>query len=614
MISFRTTLIIVLCTTYLVAYTQADTIQIEPPSWWIGMKNPNLQLMIRAKDISNLPVKITKQGVTLKKITKADHPDFVFVDLAISSTTVPGNMMIQIGNQKINYALQARNPGSANRPGYNNADVIYLITPDRFANGDPNNDNVPNEVERVNRANKDGRHGGDIRGITDHLDYIHDMGFTAIWPTPLLENNLPTYSYHGYAISDFYKVDPRFGSNESYRNMSAAAKSKGLKIIMDVVLNHCGSGHWWMKAMPFKDWINYEGRYVNTNHRRESNMDPHAASYDKELMTQGWFVPSMPDLNQRNPFMATYLIQNTIWWIEYADLAGLRIDTYPYVDKTFSALWSKAVMNEYPNLNMVGEEWSYNPMITSYWQRGMKNKDGYASSLRSVMDFPLQDAVMRSLNDDGHDLLNGGWAHVYTTIAMDFGYADAGNLVIFPDNHDMIRFYTQIHEDFDLWKQGMTYLCTTRGIPEIYYGTEILTNTPSGKKDDGEIRSDMPGGWIGDSKNAFTKQGLTTKEIEAQSFLKQLLHLRNRTPALQSGRLIHFAPEQGVYVYFRLEGNEKYMILLSKKDSPVALNVNRYREVLGVKPIYRNALTHEIDPEDQALLIGKNGHKIYKIE
>lgn len=603
-----------MCTTYLISYTQRDTIQIEPPSWWTGMKNPNLQLMIRAKDISNRPVKISRQGITLKKITKGDNPDFVFVDLAISPASAPGNMVIQLGNQKVNYVLNARTPRSAARQGYTNADAIYLITPDRFANGDPNNDNVPDESEKVNRTNKNGRHGGDIQGIVDHLDYIRDLGFTAIWPTPLLENNLPTFSYHGYAISDFYKVDPRFGSNESYRSMSESAKSRGLKLIMDIVLNHCGSGHWWMKDMPFKDWITYEGRYVNTNHRRESNMDPHASAYDKELMTQGWFVPSMPDLNQRNPFMATYLIQNTIWWIEYADLAGLRIDTYPYVDKTFSAQWSKAVMNEYPNLNMVGEEWSYNPMITSYWQRGMKNKDGYTSSLRSVMDFPLQDAMVRSLHDDGHDYMNGGWSKVYSIMAMDFIYADPGNLVIFPDNHDMIRFYTQIHEDFDLWKQGMVFTCTTRGIPEMFYGTEILTNTPSGKKDDGEIRSDMPGGWIGDTKNAFTKQGLTPKEIEAQSFLKQLLNLRKRTPALQSGRLIHFAPEGGVYVYFRIDANEKYMIMLSKRDGPVTLNANQFKEILGTSPVYRNALTHEIEPADQAMNIAKNGYKLFKIE
>jgi hypothetical protein len=303
-----------------------------------------------------------------------------------------------------------------------------------------------------------------------------------------------------------------------------------------------------MKDTPFKDWINYEGRYVNTNHRRESNMDPHASVYDKELMTQGWFVPSMPDLNQRNVFMATYLIQNTIWWIEYAFLAGLRIDTYPYVDKDFSAQWSKAILNEYPNLNLVGEEWSYNPLITSYWQKGMKNRDGYVSSLRSVMDFPLQNAIVRSLSTNDFDF-EKGWHHVYAVQANDFIYSDPDNLVIFADNHDMIRFFTQIHENFDYWKQAMVYVTTTRGIPEIYYGTEVLTITSSGRKDDGEIRADMPGGWAGDKKNAFTKEGLTAKELEAQSLLKQLLTLR-KTHLLYNVVVSFILPQRKGYSFF----------------------------------------------------------------
>ena len=320
----------------------------------------------------------------------------------------------------------------------------------------------------------------------------------------------------------------------------------------------------------------------------------------------------MPDLNQRNGYMANYLIQNTIWWIEYASLAGLRIDTYPYVDKDFSAQWSKTILNEYPNLNLVGEEWSYNPIVTSYWQKGMKNKDGYVSSLKSVMDFPLQNAMVRSLSNNDYEF-EKGWHHVYAVLANDFIYPDPDNLVIFADNHDMIRFFTQIHENFDWWKQAMVYLTTTRGIPEIYYGTEVLTVTSSGRKDDGEIRADMPGGWAGDKKNAFTKEGLNAKELEAQSFLKQLLILRKNTPALQRGRLLHFAPEEGVFVFFRILGDEKYMVVLNKNKSAVKLNMNKYKEIISPTVQYTNAMTHETESSEQAMQMPAMGYKILRL-
>ncbi|MEO5581614.1 MAG: glycoside hydrolase family 13 protein [Saprospiraceae bacterium] len=601
------------CLYFGVRCSPLDSVRIEPPHWWVGMKSNKLQLLIHGDSISKQSIKIIKTGVTVKKISKAESPNYVFIDLDISPLTKPGDIAIQFGSKKINYSLLPREKNSAQRKGYDNSDVIYLITPDRFANGDSTNDNQPSMIEHSNRLHKDGRHGGDIKGMVDHLDYIQDMGFTALWPTPVLENNLPTFTYHGYAISDFYKVDPRFGTNESYRELANQAKDKGIKLIIDIVVNHCGSGHWWMKDLPFKDWINNEGKFISTNHRRETNMDPHAASYDKQLMTQGWFVPSMPDLNSRNPYMASYLIQNTIWWIEYASLSGLRIDTYPYVDKEFSAKWSKAVLEEYPNLNLVGEEWSYNPMITSYWQKGMKNKDGYISSLRSVMDFPLQNAIVHSLSDKDSGF-EKGWFNTYSVLANDFIYADPDNLVVFADNHDMIRFYTQIHENFDWWKQGMVYLTTTRGIPEIYYGTEILTVTASGRKDDGEIRADMPGGWTGDKKNAFTKEGLNAKELEAQSLLRQLLNLRKSAPALQSGRLIQFAPDHGVYTYFRLSTMEKYMIILSKNSTSVKLDPSKFKEIIGSSTEFSDALTHEVMEQDQAFTITPNGYRILKIK
>jgi glycosidase len=518
-------------------------------------------------------------------------------------------MIIQIGDQSIKYTLQAREPGSSARKGFDNSDIIYLITPDRFANGDSTNDNLPEMLEQADRKKRGGRHGGDIKGMLDHLDYIKDMGFTTIWSMPLLENNLATYTYHGYAISDFYKTDPRFGNNELFRTLSLQAKANGLKTIMDVVLNHCSSGHWWMKNKPFNDWINYSGKYTNTNHRREVNQDIHASQYDKEKMQAGWFVETMPDMNTRNTFMATYLIQNTIWWIEYAHLAGLRIDTYPYVDKTFSSTWSKAVLNEYPNLNMVGEEWSYNPLIVSYWQKGGKNKDGYISSLKSLFDFPVQGALINGLNEK--EGFNEGMIKLYQTLASDFVYPDANNLVIFADNHDMSRYFTQIHENMDRWKQGMVILMTMRGIPQLYYGTEVLLTNPL-SDDHGEIRADMPGGWLGDIKNVFTKSGLNDKEKEALDFTKQLCNLRISAPALQKGKLVHFAVEKGVYVYFRILNEEKYMIVINKNNKEVILDPVTYREVLNTTVSFVNVLGGKTERMDEAMKLKGDGYKVLK--
>lgn len=602
-LSMRLTIFFIFCNLYVLA----QSLRIEPPTWWIGMKNSKLQLLVQGENVSAKNVFISKPGVKLIKTTKGDSPNYLFIDLDISSSASPGNIKIAIGDQIIQYPLEARIKGSASRTGFNNADIIYLITPDRFANGDPGNDSITGMKEGPNRSFRGGRHGGDIKGIDDRLDYIKDMGFTTLWCMPLLENNLATYTYHGYAISDYYKIDPRYGNNESFKALCIKAKNMGIKSIMDVVLNHCGSGHWWMNDMPFKDWINYGGNYVNTNHRREANQDIHASSYDRELMQAGWFVPTMPDLNSRNPYMATYLIQNTIWWIEYAQLAGLRIDTYPYVDKTFSSTWSRAILNEYPNLNMVGEEWSYNPVITSYWQKGQKNKDGYTSSLNSVFDFPLQTAIVQALNEK--EAFNDGLIKIYQTLANDYVYANSDNLMTMTDNHDMSRIYTQLKENFNHWKQAMVLLLTTRGIPQIYYGTEILMTNP--KSDDhGEIRADMPGGWLGDGKNAFTGTNLSSRELEAQSFLKKLCNLRIQSPALQKGKLIHFAADRGVYVYFRVLGAERYIIIINKNEKSVQVDRSKYIEILPANVLsFKNAITGDTETD---LMVEGEGFKVLK--
>jgi len=589
----------------------AQNIRVEPPSWWVGMKNQNLQLMVYGDSIASKIPTLKYPGVSLRKISRSENPNYLFLDLYIDRAAQAGRFKINLERDiSIEYALEKRIQGSSMRTGFNSSDAIYLITPDRFANGDASNDASSFAIEKPNHKDINGRHGGDIKGISDHLDYIQDLGFTAIWNTPLLENNMNSTSYHGYAITDFYKIDPRFGDNETFRQLSRDAKLRGIKTIWDVVLNHCGSNHWWMQDLPFKDWINFEGKYINTSHRRETNQDPHASKYDTELMTAGWFVPTMPDLNPRNTFLANYLIQNTIWWIEYAELGGLRIDTYPYVDKMFSAIWSKAVMTEYPNFNMVGEEWTMNPLTISYWQRGKKNADEYVSHLPAVMDFPLNQALVQALNED--DAAWGqGWTKLYQSLANDFVYPNPYDLVIFPDNHDMNRFYTQIKENLDLWKLGIVFTATTRGIPEFFYGTEVLL-TNSNSDADGERRTDFPGGWPGDQKNAFTGKGLTTKEAEAQVFLNRILNLRKAIPAFQKGRLIQFVPDKGVYVYFRILDTERYMIILNKNQNAVDLDPIRYQEMIQDITQFKEVFLDTTLDRIQALHIEPKNFRILK--
>jgi neopullulanase len=451
--------------------------RVEPMFWWAGMKSPDLQLMIYGEKISTADVSLKYSGVELVSVTKVQSPNYLFIDLKLDKNVQPGKFDIQfkVGNKVVAtypYELKVRENGSANRAGFNSSDVIYLITPDRFVNGDPNNDWVEGMREKPNRNNKDGRHGGDIRGIINSLDYLQKMGFTAVWLNPVLENNMTDFSYHGYSTTDFYKVDPRYGNNEEYRELNDELDKRGMKLIMDMIFNHCGSQHWWMDDVPMSDWINNYPDYKITTHRRTVNQDPHASEADRKAMVDGWFVPTMPDLNQRNPFMEKYLIQNSIWWIEYVGLEGIRQDTWPYPDKDMMATWTKEVLAEYPNFNIVGEEWALNPAIVSYWQKGKINSDGYECFLPGLMDFPLQNAVSEGLRKQ--ESWAGGLLQIYESLANDFLYPDSYSLVIFPDNHDMSRFFVQVGEDAALLKMGLAFFLTTRGIPQIYYGTEVL--------------------------------------------------------------------------------------------------------------------------------------------
>lgn len=581
----KNTIAFFLCSFFWVTVSSQTIDRIEPPLWWSGMVNPKLQLLVHGDKISNLDVELeNNKDVELLQIIKLQNPNYLAIDLHLGEHIKPHTFKINFKKNSAvihtyTYELQKRNEGSAERQGFNQSDAIVLITPDRFANGDPTNDAVAGMKEQPNRGFKGGRHGGDLKGMWDNLGYLKDMGYTALWLNPILENNMPEYSYHGYATTDYYQVDPRYGTNEQYQEFCNAAKEQGMGMIMDIIVNHIGTGHWWMDDLPSSDWLNFQDDYLKgvfrgTNHAKPTIQDPYVADIDLQEFVDGWFVGSMPDLNQRNPVLATYLIQNTIWWIEYANLAGIRMDTYPYPDKDFMTDWTCQIMAEYPNFNIVGEEWNGNQAIVAFWQQGKENPNGYTSCLPSLMDFPLQENVAQDLAN------NLGWMPTYRTIALDFVYADPTNLVIFPDNHDMSRFFIQINEDLELFKLGMAFYLTMRGIPQIYYGTEILMSSPK-QRDDGLIRADFPGGWSGDKVNAFTGEGLTAQQKEAQAFSKKLMNWRKNESTIHFGKLLHYRPQNGIYVYFRYDDQKRFMVVLNQNKQATSFDLSRFQQMLS---------------------------------
>ncbi|MBD0833423.1 glycoside hydrolase family 13 protein [Aestuariibaculum sediminum] len=593
-----------------------DLERIEPLNWWVGFKNQELQLLVKNPDIAMATPEINYEGVSIKAVHKADSPNYLFIDLHIDRTAKPGtfNIVFKFDNNETiiqTYQLKPRLKPSEDYIGFDSSDAIYLITPDRFSNGNPSNDIHPNLLEKgINRKDNYARHGGDIKGITNHLDYIEHMGFTAIWPCPLLTNDMPSSSYHGYAMTNFYEIDPRFGTMEDYLELSEEARKKGIKLIMDMVANHCGSEHWWMKDLPFKDWVNQQETFVNhenlqnSNHRRSSNQDPYASASDKKAMSDGWFVPSMPDLNQKNPFMAKYIIQNSIWWVETAGLGGIRQDTYPYSDKDFMSHWAGSIMDEYPNFSIVGEEWSYNPLIIGYWQEGANNRDGYDSNLKSPMDFPMQGKIISALNEDeGWDT---GLIKIYEGLANDFYYASPKDLLAFTDNHDMSRVTTQLNLDAEKVKMALGYVFTMPRIPQFYYGTEILMNDTKKPGDHGLIRSDFPGGWDGDKINAFTGKGLSDKQLDMQNFVKNLVNYRKTSEAIHNGKTIHFAPEAGIYVLFRVLNDEIVITVLNKSDKEI-FSVSRFEELNLNGKTAQNIITKTQQIWKDNLKINPNG-------
>ncbi len=559
------------------------------------MEYNEVQLLVYGKNISQAEVSAPK-GIEILKIHSTSNPNYLFIDIEITPGIQAGNYKFQFTREtkkplEINYELRERNPISKGKQGFNSADAIYLLMPDRFSNGNPANDTIEGMLQATDRSNPDGRHGGDITGIVNHLDYIVELGFTTLWINPLVENNNYKESYHGYAITDFYNIDPRMGSNEDYLNLVKSSHNKGLKVIMDMVFNHSSTNHWFIRDLPMEDWIHQWEDTTKSNFRGETTNDPYAPDSDVRLTVEGWFDDHMADLNQKNPYLLNYLIQNSIWWIEYAGIDGIRMDTYPYPDKWAMAEWAKTIKDLYPSLTILGEVWQQTVPHTAIWQDSTCNKDGYRSWVPSVTDFSTYYALKDGLMEE--EDWTHGFRRLYYVLTQDFLYSNANMLTIFPDNHDLDRFYTSIGEDINRYKIGIAYILTTRGIPQIYYGTEILM-TGDKATSHGHIRKDFPGGWEGDLTNAFTGEGLTGKQGEAQEYMSKLLHWRNNTPAITQGKLSHFIPENDIYVYFRYTDSQTIMVILSKNDEEVVLNTERFAAYLkGCKKAI-NVITDEV--------------------
>jgi glycosidase len=555
---------------------------VEPSFWWVGMKNASLQILFHSKteSIADFQATINYEGVTLRETKRVENPHYLFLTLEISPSARPGKVSVNFsaGKKTFTYQYELRGKSTeANRiQGFTAADVLYLIMPDRFSNGDLSNDSIPNFYQGTHRNIPNGRHGGDIKGIADHLDYIKELGVTTLWLNPVLENNQKRESYHGYAITDLYKVDRRFGTNDDYIAFINKCHQMGLKLIQDMVMNHIGNEHWLVHDLPEKNWIHQFPEFTRSNYRGTVISDPYKSKQDEMLMSNGWFDTTMPDVDQTNPLFATYLIQNTLWWIEYAGLDGIRMDTYPYPDKDFMARWIQEVKNEYPKFNIVGEAWLNNIPNIAYWQKGMTNKDGYESTLPSVTDFPFCFAVPQALNEAGG--WDNGMARLYNLLCQDFIYPNANNNVTFVDNHDMTRFFLLCNRDVKKFKMGLTFLLTTRGIPELYYGTELLMDGDGGYHPN--IRKDFPGGWKGDGINAFTKEGRTAEQNDAFDFLKTLLNWRKNSPVISEGKLTHYIPEDNIYVYFRYNADKRVMVVMNGNNTEKTLNTKRFAENL----------------------------------
>lgn len=560
--------------------------KLEPAFWWAGMNNPELQILLYGDKIADCNVTLSSKDVAIKEITRFENPNYLLVYLDLSAAAPQRfDIELQKGKErkKIAYELKQRDADSQARAGFNASDVLYLIMPDRFANGDASNDVVKGMKEaRVDRKDPFARHGGDFKGIDNHLDYIKDLGVTAIWLNPVQENDMAQGSYHGYAITDYYNVDRRFGSNESFKQLVDNAHAQGMKVVMDMIFNHCGSDNFLFVDKPSKDWFNFPDKCVQTTYKTTTQYDSYASDLDHKVAIDGWFVESMPDLNQRNRHVARYLIQTSLWWIEYAGLNGIRQDTHPYANFDFMAQWCKEVNEEYPDFNIVGETWYGNNVAIAYWQKDSKLAAPRNSNLRCVMDFPLMDVMNKAFDEE---LSWGtGMNRIYDYLSQDVVYTNPLELLIFLGNHDTSRFMKNEKEanDYNRFAQAYAFLLTMRGIPQLYYGDEI--GMFADKKDgDGGLRADFPGGWSDDSKRAFSSTDRTELQNKYHAYLKNLLDWRKGNEVIAKGSLKHFAPNNGVYAYERRLGDKSVVVFLNGSDEAKTIDPSYYSEIIPAK-------------------------------
>jgi neopullulanase len=570
--------------------------RVEPSNWWVGMKNPNLQLVVHGNKIAQRSVKLNYAGVKLVQVHKVENPNYLFLDLEISPSAVVGTFPIEFtkaGEKSIKYdfQLKARDRSPNRIQGVTNKDFIYLIMPDRFANGDTKNDVVKGMNETaLNRDSMYYRHGGDIQGIIDHLDYLRDLGVTALWLNPVLENDQPKTSYHGYANTENYKIDRRFGSNELYKKLVDECHKRGMKMIKDLVHNHIGSEHWLMKDLPMKNWVHQWPSFTKTSYREQVWMDPYVSAGDKKQMADGWFDFHMPDVDQSNPFVKNYITQSHIWWVEYSGLDGFRLDTYAYNDLKYMAEWGEKIKEEYPQMTFFGETWVHGMPNQAFFTDGNTLNQGFDTQLQAVTDFQALWAINEALN--GKFGWTDGVVRLYNTFSNDFIYKDPTRNVVFLDNHDLARFYSVVGEDMNKYKSGIAWMLTTRGIPQFYYGSEILMTGFTNP--DGLVRSDFSGGWKGDKVNKFTAEGRTAKENEAFNHVRKLANYRKNNEVLQSGQMMQFIPEKGIYVYFRYNAGKTVMVIMNSNGEEENLPTARFSERTAGFIKAKNIISDEI--------------------
>ena len=572
----RKTLLIIFIYSFL-SFSQDFSInKIEPPNWWVRMKHDTVQLMVYGENLNGIKVNSSDPELEISGVTSLENTSYLFVDIIISKELKAGNYSLYFqkdrNKKEVSFPIFKRENHAEDHRGFSNQDVIYLIFADRFCDGNPLNNTIGDSLDKFTSNDIDGRKGGDIEGIISKLDYIKELGATAIWVTPMLENNM-WMSYHGYAATNLYKIDPRFGSNQLYKKLVNDAHSRGLKIILDHVSNHIGINHYWVKNPPSENWFNGTLKnFIHASHDKMAFLDLHGDSTIVKMNQQGWFTNYMPDLNQRNPYLKKYLIQNTLWWIEFAGIDGIREDTYPYCDQKYLAEWAKATLNEYPNFNIVGEVWQGVPaVISGYQSKSPVRKINFDSNLPVVTDFALSDAIRSFLS--GKESIY----KVYETIAQDFIYSNPDNLLVFMDNHDISRAMYEAKGDIEKFKIALNLILFTRGIPCIFYGTEI--GLEGGPKD-GEIRQPFPGGFVGDSLNAFTETGRTETENEIYNYLTNLLALRNKYPVLSKGNLRHIYPQENIYYLIKEYEDDSAIIMINASDEEFTITNSQLRTFL----------------------------------